>query len=467
MARLSLAVLLLSALLFYPAAPARAQDQPPPPPPGETSPPPEPQPAPAETPAAEAPPAEAPAAEAPVEETPSIEVVATPEPLPTQETQPAISDDPLVHIVAVGESLSTLGAQSGFAVSDLAQRNGLTQPYLLLAGQRVNLPAPMSSHIRLHRAAPGETLIGLAAQYGISPYLLRLTNKLTCANCLVVGQLLRIPQAEVSTNLPEPFEQVDITPGVPRQGDVVVVRVRTGGPVQDIVGSLAGRPLRFVPQDGGYAALTGVAALQEPGIYSVTIRVVAESGAASEVSGRIQTAVGGYGYENLAISQKLMPLLDPQVNIDERVQLDTVLSQWSGTQWWQGPLQLPAKGRIASYFGARRSFNGGVLRTYHSGVDIVAPAGTPVRAAAPARVAAVQVFKVRGLVIILDHGRGVFTLYCHLSKADVKPGQIVDVGEVIGRSGNTGRSEGPHLHWELATGGVTLDPLRWSQRPIP
>ena len=444
-----------------------AQDQPPP----ETQPPAEATPLPPDNPPPEVPP-EAPTEVPPeIVETPAIEVVATPIPSPTPEPEEFDADNPMVHIVSVGESLASLGAQSGFAVTDLAQRNDLSQPYLLLAGQRLKLPAPMSPRIRLHRVVAGETLSGLGAKYGISPYLLRRTNKLSCGNCLVVGQLLRIPQPnaaeQVATNLPEPFESVEITPRVPRQGDIVVVKVRTNGPLQEIVGSLAGRPLRFVPQDGGYVALSGVAALQEPGVYAINLRAIAESGAAAEIGGRIQTGAGGFGFENLTISRRLLPLLDPQVNIDERVELDAILSQWSDTQWWQGPLELPAAGRIASYFGARRSFNGGMLRTYHSGTDIVAPAGTTVRAAAAGRVAAVQEFMVRGLVIILDHGRGVFTVYCHLSQADVQVGQIVNALDMIGRSGNSGRSEGPHLHWELAVGGVTVDVLRWTGEPIP
>ncbi|MCS7060470.1 MAG: peptidoglycan DD-metalloendopeptidase family protein [Anaerolineae bacterium] len=404
-----------------------------------------------------------------IEETPVIQVVATPLPLPTPE--PIDIDNPMIHIVSVGETLASLGARSGFAVTDLAQRNKLTQPYVLIAGQRLELPAPMSPRVRLHRVAAGDTLAGLAAKYGVSPYLLRRMNTLSCADCVVVGQLLRIPlpagSEGAATNLPEPFESVQVEPRLPRQGDIVVVRVRANGPLQSLVGSLAGRPLRFVPQADGYVALSGVGGLQEPGVYSITLRAIAESGAASELSGRIQTAAAGFGFENLTISQKLISLLDPQVNIDERVELDGILSQWSSTQWWEGPLRLPATGRIASYFGARRSFNGGMLRTYHSGADIVAPAGTPVYASAPGRVTAVQEFKVRGLVIVIDHGRGVFTSYCHLSQADVKVGQIVNAGEMIGRSGNTGRSEGPHLHWELAVGGVTVDPLPWTSRPIP
>ncbi len=396
----------------------------------------------------------------------TIEVVATPAPTPSR--VPLSSGNPLVHVVAVGESLSSLAAQSGFLVSDLAQRNDLTQPYLLVAGQKVNLPAPISEHIRLHRVASGETLTSLAAQYGISPYLLRETNKLACADCLIVGQLLRIPQSSVTTNLPEPFNSIVVSPAVPRQGDIVSVRVTASDNLAAIAGTFAGRTLRFVARDGAYVALTGVGALQEPGVYSMTLHAIAASGATSEVSGRIQIAGGGFGYENLTIIPRLVPLLDPQVNLDEADQLQEIESQWTPTQYWRGPLQLPVRGsRIVSYYGARSSFNGGILHTYHSGTDLLAPVGTPVHAAAPGRVVAVQSFKVRGTAIIIDHGRGVFTMYCHLSRTLVKVGQMVDAGEQIAFSGNTGRSEGPHLHWELAVGGVTVDALPWTQEAIP
>jgi murein DD-endopeptidase MepM/ murein hydrolase activator NlpD len=90
-----------------------------------------------------------------------------------------------------------------------------------------------------------------------------------------------------------------------------------------------------------------------------------------------------------------------------------------------------------------------------------------VQASAAGRVVATRLFNIRGNVVILDHGRGVFTLYCHLSKFNVEEGQIVDVGDVLGYSGNTGRSLGPHVHWELAVGGVTVNPLAWVDDEIP
>ncbi len=401
---------------------------------------------------------------------PTAEIIieATPEPTDPP-PPPPVSTDPLVHIVQVGETLNSLAAQSGFSVNDLAERNGLTNPYVLLAGQKVGMPTSPSTNIQLHRVSPGETLMGIAAQYGVSPYLLRQTNRLPCSTCLVFGQLLRVPvlQAGTASNLPEPFQRVDVTPNLPKQGDVIGIRVQSRAPLQQISGTLADRPLRFAQKDGEYIALSGVAALQEPGVYDINIRAIAENGTASAVKGRVQVGAGRFGFENLSIATKLLGLLEPQVNLDERAALDTIFSQFSGTQYWQGELQMPVSAKIVSYYGTRRNFNRGTLRTFHSGIDLTAPLGAPIKAAAPGRVAAVQPFKIRGNVVIIDHGRGVFTIYCHLSKFNVQVGQIVNVGDVVGNAGNTGRSLGPHLHWELAVGGVTVDPLQGLNTDFP
>ncbi len=385
----------------------------------------------------------------------------TPVPLPK-------SSDPNERVVSVGETLFSLAAQSGFTVNDLGELNALTNPSLLLAGQKVKLPAPILQNIRLHRVAAGETVVALAAQYAISPALLRQANRLVCGSCLVVGQLLRVPQSNVITNLPAPFETVDVAPYVPRQGETIVVRVKVSAPLDSIVGSIAGRPLNFVMREENlYIGLSGVGAFQDPGVYSITLRAIATNGEASLVNGRFQVGQGNFGFETLNLAPKLVPLLDPQINQAERDDLDQILSSFSANQFWNGALKLPVNSKIVSYYGTRRNFNRHTLDTYHSGIDVTARVGTPVQASAAGRVVATRLFNIRGNVVILDHGRGVFTLYCHLSKFNVEEGQIVDVDDVLGYSGNTGRSLGPHVHWELAVGGVTVNPLAWVDDEIP
>ena len=74
---------------------------------------------------------------------------------------------------------------------------------------------------------------------------------------------------------------------------------------------------------------------------------------------------------------------------------------------------------------------------------------------------------LRGNIVVLDHGLGVFTTYGHLSSVDVEVGQEIQTGQPFAKVGSTGLSEGPHLHWELWVHGVNVDPLEWTDRSIP
>ena len=274
----------------------------------------------------------------------AIPLVPTFTPVPLPQTSEANE-----RVVSVGETLFSLAAQSGFTVNDLGELNTLTNPGLLLAGQKVKLPAPISQNIRLHRVAAGETLMALAAQYSVAPALLRGANSLVCNSCLVVGQLLRVPQSNVITNLPAPFESVVVAPFVPRQGETIVVRVKVSAPLDSIVGTLAGRPLNFVMREENfYVGLSGVGAFQNPGVYSITLRAIAKSGEASLVNGRFQVGQGNFGFETLNLSPKLLPLLDPQLNQAERDDLDQIISAFTANQFWNGALKLPVSSKIVS-----------------------------------------------------------------------------------------------------------------------
>jgi murein DD-endopeptidase MepM/ murein hydrolase activator NlpD len=120
-------------------------------------------------------------------------------------------------------------------------------------------------------------------------------------------------------------------------------------------------------------------------------------------------------------------------------------------------------------FGSRRVYNG-KTQSFHAGLDMPAPAGTPVAAAADGRVALAGDLYFSGGTVLLDHGGGLFTQYMHLSRVDVKDGDVVKKGGVVGLAGATGRVTGPHLHWGARWNGARVNPealLALPVRPAP
>jgi murein DD-endopeptidase MepM/ murein hydrolase activator NlpD len=117
----------------------------------------------------------------------------------------------------------------------------------------------------------------------------------------------------------------------------------------------------------------------------------------------------------------------------------------------------PTPGALTGSFGLRRIFNG-EPRAPHSGLDIRAAAGQPVRAPASGVVVLTGDFFFSGRTVLLAHGQGVVSLFAHLSKVAVRQGQALEAGEVLGEVGRTGRATGPHLHWSLSLNDARVDP---------
>lgn len=126
----------------------------------------------------------------------------------------------------------------------------------------------------------------------------------------------------------------------------------------------------------------------------------------------------------------------------------------------------PVSGRISSIFGLRRFFNE-QERSPHNGLDIAAVEGTPIKATAKGTVIDAGEFFFSGNMIYIDHGQGIISLYAHLSRIDVKPGDVVDTGDIIGAVGQTGRVTGAHLHFAVIANQTLIDPINMLPKNQP
>lgn len=187
-------------------------------------------------------------------------------------------------------------------------------------------------------------------------------------------------------------------------------------------------------------------------------QVIVRSGDARE---ELQFSIGDKQYASQSLKVK-----PGQVNLSkadlervnrEKAIIEHAMSRWSDEQPQTLRMPQPIPGVRSSSFGMRRIFNG-EARNPHSGMDIAAPVGTPVRAPLAGTVIDTGNYFFNGNTVFLDHGRGMISMYCHLSAIDVKPGQHVAAGTTLGAVGMTGRVTGPHLHWGLSLNRAWVDP---------
>jgi murein DD-endopeptidase MepM/ murein hydrolase activator NlpD len=152
----------------------------------------------------------------------------------------------------------------------------------------------------------------------------------------------------------------------------------------------------------------------------------------------------------------------PEFLARRKIELDQITAARAldtASEGWRQRFAWPATGRISGVFGSQRIY-AGEPGAYHSGVDVARPAGTPVVAPADGVVilAAASPFSLEGNLLMIDHGMGLNSAFLHLSRIDVKVGQAVKQGQLLGAIGMTGRATGPHLHWAIKWRDARIDP---------
>jgi murein DD-endopeptidase MepM/ murein hydrolase activator NlpD len=255
--------------------------------------------------------------------------------------------------------------------------------------------------------------------------------------------------------------QVQVTPTTARLGDTISVQIDNTS-VAPTVSMQQQQFPSFGVGNNRFRALLPTTPLDSPGTWQIKV-----NGDGNEKNLSVSVAARTFPTQRLRIRSSSSGGLKPTQHELDRVRAFRALV--TPEKFWNGSFLAPNRGRISTVYGVRRYYNGVFARDYfHRGLDYAGGMGSPVIAPAAGRVALVgrlaDGFRLHGNTIGIDHGQGITSVFLHLSRIDVREGDFVQPGQVIGAIGSTGASTGPHLHWGLYVHGKSVDPTPWRTR---
>jgi len=221
------------------------------------------------------------------------------------------------------------------------------------------------------------------------------------------------------------------------------------------------RQVMLLSSQNGKYAVVGISLKTRPGDYPLELTHKTASDT-DEHQSMLSFQVGAkeYRVQRLTIEnkRKVNPYKEDMDRIiRERNEMNKAFKSFENLAQPAVDFVLPAEGPISSPFGLKRILND-QPRNPHSGLDIAAPTGTPIHAPATGRVTAVGNYFFNGNTVLLDHGQGLISMYCHMSETTVAVGDTLSPGDLIGKVGKTGRVTGPHLHWSVSLNNARVDP---------
>ena len=245
-------------------------------------------------------------------------------------------------------------------------------------------------------------------------------------------------------------------------GEIIVVSIEDNQDIKEAWMRFLGKKYLMGNDKSGSRLLTfiGLDLGLKPGTYPIKIFIKDNTGHWETLEKEISILARKFPEKKLRVKEKFVV---PPPEMRERIKRESEIlrsiysifsSRWLGKE----KFITPTSGKAAANFGERRIYNN-KPRSSHSGVDISAPFGTPVKASNSGRVVLASNLYFSGKTVIVDHGLGLFTLYCHFSRIRVKRGDLVELGDIVGEVGATGRVTGPHLHWGVKIFSSRVDPF--------
>ncbi len=370
------------------------------------------------------------------------------------------------HPVQLGETAISIARKSDLDLGSLYKINRITSPSEFYLGSNIIYSQPKDSLSGFHE---GNFITQIAHQNEIEASIVNHTNKwaLLQRNQLDYSWQFLADDLYIhpSDNNNETETNIEFI-GLPlTQGRTATIKILSA---QEIIkASINDYQLNFVKLDDQFVAIFGIHAFHPPGLYPIHIEYIDQRNNKVIIDQFIIIQSGFY------ISDPPLYVdastLDPTLTEPEEVLLRELTAGITPNKYWNGLFVPPVDEPICikSWFGNRRSYNDGPFDKYHTGVDYGVCANLNVYAPAAGTVVFSGPLTIRGNATVIDHGLGVYSGFWHQESTNVKVGDFVEQRQLIGTIGNTGRSTGPHLHWELISNGIQVEPLDWLTNEYP
>lgn len=315
----------------------------------------------------------------------------------------------------------------------------------------------------------GDTLSIIASRFQTTVYALMEANNIINPNIIHRGQVLVIPVAgnpgtplarPSAMKLTAPFAEVWLV-GEARQGEAATLWLKVA-PGMTVNGAYGTQDIPFRSHCELWWGMVAFDVFDNPGVHTLTLSATAADGKVSQSP--LPITVNEVPYwrgPQIVYPSDRQVLLDPTTIRTENERLYTLFDSIPDSPpLWDRSFRKPIDSVITQNFGTTGTRDGKPV-SYHEGVDLRAREPLPFVASARGIVVLAEAMTVRGNVIYLYHGAGVVTGYFHLSRIDVEVGDIVEAGQPLGLTGNTGLSTAPHLHWEMRVNGRWVSPMPW------
>ncbi|MDY6873433.1 MAG: peptidoglycan DD-metalloendopeptidase family protein [Chloroflexota bacterium] len=373
------------------------------------------------------------------------------------------------EVIPLGTSLTGLTRQYQLDQADLVTLNRITSPSEAIAGIKLIVAVDENADplTPVTSIQPGETALEAAIRANTSPWALEADNDLQGSWDFIPGDRLYGPAQEdvPPANLLPGVSEFSVSPMPVLQGEALEIALQSDG-VISFAGEFDGQPLNFYSDDGSeFYSFHGIHALAETGVYPLRITATQPDGQTQTFEQMVLLADVAYGDEYVYVTSGL----SQEEITTEEVFLAEALGTPTAERLWDGQFRYPVdEPCLGSLFGPDRNYNDGELYFYHTGLDFkVCAQNLNIYAPAAGKVIVAETLPIKGNAVYIDHGWGVYSGFAHLAEFNVEVGDMVQPGDIIGQIGNTGRSAGPHLHFEINIGSTPVNPMTWLEEEFP